>query len=536
MRIPRRLIAGVAVLAVAGVGYAGYAAAADDPSYRTARATIGDLEETVDLTGTVEPAGRADLAFATSGTVARVTVEPGEKVTAGQVLGRLDDGSLREAVQRARSTLASARAQLESDIAAQTEAVSDASTGDTQSPQSGGQVPQSGGQSPQGQSPQGESPQGQSPSASPSTDPDDDSGVDLDALAAQQQAVLTAQTAVSTSLAAAQDALAAQQAACTATPEAAVSQECSDALTAVQAAQQQVATDQQALQDALEALADTLTAALGDETSAAANAAVATTADEPAIVLVAATTGSSSGMSGGTVTAATLAKDQASIDQARADLLTAQQELAMATVTAPFAGRVVAVDAGAGDSVAAGTAVFVLVSQGTTTVQVSVSSTQVQELEVGQVARATPAGADTALRGAVTQVSSVPASDSTYAVTITLRRKHLDIATGLTASVAVVTGTASDVVTVPASAVSDGRVTLLEDGVATPTPVTTGVTGATRVEITDGLAKGDEVVLADLDAALPTGDTETNNRVQLGGPGGFGGTGGPPTGFQRPGQ
>ncbi|MFC6342751.1 hypothetical protein ACFP8W_12255, partial [Nocardioides hankookensis] len=146
---------------------------------------------------------------------------------------------------------------------------------------------------------------------------------------------------------------------------------------------------------------------------------------------------------------------------------------------------------------------------------------------------------DAALRGTVTQVSSVPASDSTYAVTITLRRKHLDIATGLTASVAVVTGTASDVVTVPASAVSDGRVTLLQDGVATPTPVTTGVTGATRVEITDGLAQGDEVVLADLDAALPTGDTETNNRMQFGGPGGtggFGGTGGPPTGFQRQGQ
>jgi len=199
----------------------------------------------------------------------------------------------------------------------------------------------------------------------------------------------------------------------------------------------------------------------------------------------------------------------------------------------------VAVDAAVGDSVAAGTEVFVLVSQGTTTVQVSVSSTQVQELKVGQVARATPAGADTALKGAVTQVSTVPDSDSTYAVTITLRRKHLDIATGLTASVAVVTGTASDVVTVPASAVSDGRVTVLDDGTATPTPVTTGVVGSTRVEITDGLAKGDEVVLADLDEPVPTGDTETDTRMRFGGPGGgggFGGTGGPPAGFQRQGR
>lgn len=529
MRIPRRTIAGVAVLAVAGVGYAGYAAAADDPSYRTTRATIGDLQETVDLTGTVEPAGRADLAFATSGGVAKIGVEPGEKVKAGQTLGRLDDGSLREAVQRARSTLASARAQLESDLAAQTEAVTDSGSEGTQTPQSGGQSPQGG---------------GQSPSKGASPDPDDhepdgepDGGVDPKALAAQQQAVLTAQSAVSTSLAAAHAALAAQQAVCTTTPEAAVSQECADALTAVQTAQQQVSTDQQALQDALDALGTTLTAA-----DAAADAVAATTTTGPAIVLVAATTGTDGnemGGGGGTVTAATLAKDQASIDQARADLVAAQQELAMASVTAPFAGRIVAVDAAVGDSVAAGTEVFVLVSQGTTTVQVSVSSTQVQELKVGQVARATPAGADTALKGAVTQVSTVPDSDSTYAVTITLRRKHLDIATGLTASVAVVTGTASDVVTVPASAVSDGRVTVLDDGTATPTPVTTGVVGSTRVEITDGLAKGDEVVLADLDEPVPTGDTETDTRMRFGGPGGgggFGGTGGPPAGFQRQGR
>ena len=81
-----------------------------------------------------------------------------------------------------------------------------------------------------------------------------------------------------------------------------------------------------------------------------------------------------------------------------------------------------------------------------------------------------------------------------------------------------VTGTASDVVTVPASAVSDGPVTVLEDGTATPTPVTTGVVGSTRVEITDGLAKGDEVVLADLDEPVPTGDTETNTRMRFGGP------------------
>ncbi|MDF1602705.1 HlyD family efflux transporter periplasmic adaptor subunit [Nocardioides sp. YIM 152315] len=519
MNTPRRAMAGIATLAVVGVGWAGYAAQADDPSYRTARATTGDVEETLDLAGTVEPAGRADLAFATSGTVARVAVETGERVRAGQTLGTLDDETLRRAVQAARATLAGARAQLESDVAAQTAAVSGADSGSSEAPQSdqgaqGAQEPRT---------PQGPTvPATPAPSATPDEEPEEpeepEEGSDaLADLAQQQRAVIAAQSTVSASLAAAQQALEAQQAACVDV----TGQGCTDALAAVQAAQRQVATDQQALQDALDALGGTLSAAAG---GGSADAVAATTAREPAIVLVAETTptGGAGGGVSGTVTAATLARDQASIDQARADLVAAGQQLATAAVTAPLSGKVVAVDAGVGDSVAAGTDVFVLVSQGTTTVRVAATSTQVQRLEVGQRATATPAGAEKALAGTVTQVSSVPDDDATYAVTITLKRKRLDIATGLTATVAVVTGSASDVVTVPASAVSDGTVTVLEDGAATPTPVTTGVTGGTRVEITEGLSKGDEVVLADLDRALPSGDTRTG-ELRSGGGGAPGG-------------
>lgn len=225
------------------------------------------------------------------------------------------------------------------------------------------------------------------------------------------------------------------------------------------------------------------------------------------------------------MTAATLAKDQASIDQAQADLVSAQQALTMATVTAPFGGEIVAVDAAAGDSVASGAEVFVLVSRGTTTVEVDATSSQVQQLEVGQVARVTPTGSDKALTGTVTQISSVPDDSSSYPVTITLKRRGLDLATGLTASVGVVTGSADDVVTVPASAVSDGFVTVLADGDATRTRVTTGVTGATKVEVTQGLDAGDVVVLADLDEALPSGDSGDQRR-----PGGLVGGFSPPGG------
>ncbi|QWF24079.1 HlyD family efflux transporter periplasmic adaptor subunit [Nocardioides sp. LMS-CY] len=516
MRIPRRAVVGVAALSVVGVGWAAYAAQADDPSYRTARATVGDVEQTLDLSGTVEPAGRADLAFASSGTVATIAVEPGEQVRAGQALGRLDDETLRRAVRSARATLAAARAQLESDIDAQTVAVSQAGGGSPSAPAQTPQAPQS------PQAPQ--APQTSESPAEPSGSPSQDPG--LAALAEQQRAVVAAQSTVSASLVAAQQALVAQQAACVDV----TGQACADALGAVQAAQQRVATDQQVLQDALDALGATLS-----EAGAAADPAAATsTSGEAPIVLVAEET------PGGTVTAATLAHDQAAIDQARADLVAARQELATATVTAPFAGRIVAVDAAVGDSVAAGTDVFVLVSRGTTTVRVAATTAQVQDLKVGQRATAAPAGAERSLAGTVTQVSSVPDDDSAYAVTITLKRKRLDLATGLTASVAVVTGAATDVVTVPASAVSDGTVLVLDGGVATPTPVTTGVAGGTRVEITDGVSPGDQVVLADLDRALPSGDSGTGGlRFGEGGlpgvPGGGmvqfrGGSGGQPFG------
>ena len=132
-RRARRVIAGAVTVAVVGVGYAAYAASADDTSYRTATATVGDVEQTLDLSGAVEPAGRADLSFATSGDIDDIAVEAGDKVKAGEVLGTLDDTGLRKSLQRARATLASARAQLETDENTQADTVSSSSTSATPS-------------------------------------------------------------------------------------------------------------------------------------------------------------------------------------------------------------------------------------------------------------------------------------------------------------------------------------------------------------------------------------------------------------------
>lgn len=74
--------------------------------------TRGDLNITIEGSGTVQPKKTLDLPFAITGQVREVLVEPGQQVTAGQPLARLDDRSLRFALQQAEADLQSAQAEL----------------------------------------------------------------------------------------------------------------------------------------------------------------------------------------------------------------------------------------------------------------------------------------------------------------------------------------------------------------------------------------------------------------------------------------
>jgi RND family efflux transporter MFP subunit len=238
-----------------------------------------------------------------------------------------------------------------------------------------------------------------------------------------------------------------------------------------------------------------------------------------------------------TVTAATLAQDQAKIDQAKADLVTAQQALDGATLRAPAAGTVAAVDVAKGDSASVGTDVVTIVSKGLTSVDLTVGASQIRQVEVGEQAKVTPAGSDTELAGTVARIGEVPDTSSgsaTYPVTVTLVKRGLGLLTGTTAAVDVVVGSADGVLTVPSSAVSDGTVTVLAHGKPERVRVTTGLVGRTRTQITDGLSAGERVVLADLSMPLPSGDDSSSGGAfgRSGGLGGF--SGGGPGGFGGP--
>ncbi|WGY03999.1 HlyD family efflux transporter periplasmic adaptor subunit [Nocardioides sp. QY071] len=542
-RAPRRVVVPLAVLALAGTGFAAYGATGDDAvSYRTVVAATGDVEQTLDLSGVIGASGRSDLAFGTDGEVARVPVAVGDEVRQGQVIAVLDRAALRAAVDQARSDLASAKARLADDEDAQAASVATATTSTPATEEPSGSSGSSGSPT-----------KGATPTA---TTPD------LTALTAQQDAVTSAQSAAGTALERSTAALATQEQACRATADptgapssdptdapsseptdgSGLDEDCTQALAAVQSAQSATAQAQQALQDAISTLTATLTAALGDLVTGSglatpdAPSSDAPTSDAPTSDAV-----PSDATPSRTVTAATLADDQAAIDKAKSDLASARADLEAAAVRAPAAGTVTSLSVAKGDDVSSGDTVAVVVAPGVTTVSLEVTETEAARLRTGTAVEATPSGATDPLAGEISRVSNVPtssasdstsdtASDPTYAVDITLDERDLALPEGLPASVEVVVGSAQDAVTVPASAISDGTVTTLVDGRAERVRVTTGIVGSTDVEIVDGIEAGTRVVLADLDADLPSSDGQDQQGF---GGGGFGGNGvrmGPPGG------
>lgn len=155
----------------------------------------------------------------------------------------------------------------------------------------------------------------------------------------------------------------------------------------------------------------------------------------------------------------------------------------------------------------------------------------------------TPAGGGGTIGGTVTQIGILPADTSsstpTYPIVITVDDPPQALAQDSQAQVVITTTSVSDVVTVPASAltmVATKRATVQtvtgDDEVTTQT-VTVGVVGGGKAQVT-GLSAGTRVVLGDLTATLGA-DSSANENAFTGG-GQFGGGmpgGGMPGGTRR---
>jgi macrolide-specific efflux system membrane fusion protein len=90
--------------------------------------TTSTIRQTVSATGTLEPAHRADLTFAVSGTVTSLPVVVGDKVRSGAVLATVDTSSLETAVTSAQASVSATQDQLTAQQDAGSSAVQIAST------------------------------------------------------------------------------------------------------------------------------------------------------------------------------------------------------------------------------------------------------------------------------------------------------------------------------------------------------------------------------------------------------------------------
>lgn len=78
--------------------------------WQTQTAETGNISASINATGDVQPKAQAEVRFNVNGTVQEIYVRPGDTVTAGQPLARVDDADLQTALESAQSDLKQAQA------------------------------------------------------------------------------------------------------------------------------------------------------------------------------------------------------------------------------------------------------------------------------------------------------------------------------------------------------------------------------------------------------------------------------------------
>jgi multidrug efflux pump subunit AcrA (membrane-fusion protein) len=514
------VVTAVVIVIVVIVAFATGAIGSSGDSYRTATVTRRAVDSELTSVATIEPVSQASVGFPSSGTVKSVAVQVGDEVAAGADLAQLDTQSLENDLHSAEADLAQAQLTLENGLNGQ-KATSAPTNGTGGTGNTGTLSSASTSQSSSG---------ARIVLAATTTDPE---------LAAAQQAVLHAQQNVDAALATASTEYENAVAVCSADPP--DSTACEDALAASLAAQKDVQTAQNQLVQASIAYDDLLSqrAAQGGDNPDPTNGSTPSGATTPNSSSSPTTGGSVPSTGGGASTQAPSAADlvsyQKSVDAAASQVAVAQQALDQATITTPVAGKVVAVNLTAGESVSdAATQNIIVQGAGGLEATTTVGVDDVSTVKVGQRAYVTPDGTSKRLEGSVATISAAPISSGStdYRVTIALKDANASINNGSTGMVTIVTEQSDSGLAVPTSAISTlgsrHFVTVDDGGSTSQVTVEVGVLGREWTSITSGVTAGQEVVLADLGKALPTSATASSNGGSSGGFTFPGGGGGPP--------
>jgi macrolide-specific efflux system membrane fusion protein len=242
---------------------------------------------------------------------------------------------------------------------------------------------------------------------------------------------------------------------------------------------------------------------------------------------------------------------QAKVDQAALTLQQAKDALSSTVLTAPGAGTVTAISGSVGQKVssssgasAASGSTSTATSSGFITltdlanlvVKANVAEIDVSKVKAGQDATVTiNALPDTPVAAKVISADLTPTATNNivqFGVSLGLTQPPAGVRPGQSASVSITVARADGALAVPSAAVrtvgGQSTVTVLTGGQEETRAVQVGVRSEALVQVTSGLADGDQVVLTLPTAAAGTGGA--GGARQPGGGGGAGGFGGGGTG------
>jgi len=194
---------------------------------------------------------------------------------------------------------------------------------------------------------------------------------------------------------------------------------------------------------------------------------------------------------------------RAQVEQARIGLDMARSVYDDVEITAPASGFVAQVEMDAGEMVAPGNPLFYIVNLDEIKATANVSSQYVGLLATGDSAEVTVNGLPgEEFTGRISSVAPMAGEQGGFPVEVTLANPEYRIRAGMRGSIEFVTEEAADVVVIPRDGVFDvdddeAAVFVIDNGTARRQRVRTGMESDNLVEITSGLAEGDQVVLYD---------------------------------------
>ncbi|MGI5246435.1 efflux RND transporter periplasmic adaptor subunit [Dactylosporangium sp. CA-139066] len=189
---------------------------------------------------------------------------------------------------------------------------------------------------------------------------------------------------------------------------------------------------------------------------------------------------------------------QQRLNNAKLSLTQANAKLDGTVIRAPVGGKILAVNGSVGSQ--AGSNVITLAGTGDVVVKAQFTEAEVARLKVDQAAKISlPDNATEKYDGKVMQIDPAGTVSNRlvrYAALISFDKVPDTLLYGQSATVAVVTASVDNVLSVPSTAVHDGTVTVRVNGKDEQRTVEIGLRGDVSTEIKSGLAQGDEILTA----------------------------------------